>query len=264
MHRRPFLLHILLAAATALVIAATACGSDAERPPLTVFAAASLADALEPLGDTFTAEHGVEVRFSFGGSTTLAQQLVRGAPADLFISAGALPMDHVESARLLASGSRVDLLGNALALVGPVDGAATIVTPEDLLGDDVRRIAMADPALAPAGVYAQEALETLGLWDSIQPKLIYGPDVRTALQYAATGDVDAAIVYASDASNTDGIRELWRFSAASHQPVTYPAAVLAESGNRDGAATFLAFLGIEESLAVFRAHGFTTPRSPAP
>ena len=258
MRRRQFVPHILLAIAMALAVATTAC-ADEERPPITVFAAASLADALQPLGDAFTAEHGVEVRFSFGGSTTLAQQLVRGAPADLFISAGALPMDHVESARLLASGSRVDLLGNALALVGPVDGAATIVTPEDLRDDDVRRIAMADPALAPAGVYAQEALETLGLWDSIQPKLIYGPDVRTALQYAATGDVDAAIVYASDASNADGIRELWRFAAASHQPVTYPAAVLAESGNRGDAATFLAFLGIEESLAVFRDHGFTTP-----
>ena len=258
MRRRQFVPHILLAIAMALAVAATAC-ADEKRPPITVFAAASLADALQPLGDAFTAEHGVEVRFSFGGSTTLAQQLVRGAPADLFISAGALPMDHVESARLLASGSRVDLLGNALALVGPVDGEATIVTPEDLRDDDVRRIAMADPALAPAGVYAREALETLGLWDSIHPKLIYGPDVRTALQYAATGDVDAAIVYASDASNADGIRELWRFSAASHQPVTYPAAVLAESGNRGDAATFLAFLGIEESLAVFRDHGFTTP-----
>ncbi|MCY4624486.1 MAG: molybdate ABC transporter substrate-binding protein [Chloroflexi bacterium] len=263
MRRRQFVPHILLAIAMALAVAATAC-ADEERPPITVFAAASLADALQPLGDTFAAEHGVEVRFSFGGSTTLAQQLVRGAPADLFISAGELPMDHVESARLLASGSRVDLLGNALALVGPVDGAATIVTPEDLLGDDVRRIAMADPALAPAGVYTQEALETLGLWDSIQPKLIYGPDVRTALQYAATAAVDAAIVYASDASNAEGVRDLWRFPAGSHVPVTYPAAVLAESGNRDGAATFLAFLGIEESLAVFRAHGFTTPRSPAP
>ena len=122
---------------------------------------------------------------------------------------------------------------------------------------------MADPALAPAGVYTQEALETLGLWDSIQPKLIYGPDVRTALQYAATGDVDAAIVYASDASNADGIRELWRFSAASHQPVTYPAAVLAESGNRGDAPPSSPSSASRSRWQSSATTGSRRPRAPA-
>ena len=241
----------------ALAVATAACGGE-DRSSLTVFAAASLADALQPLGEQFEAEHNTDVRFSFGGSTTLAQQIVRDAPADVFVSAGRGPMDHVESAQLLASGSRADLLGNALVLVGPVEGVA-IESPEGLLLEDVRRIAMADPALAPAGAYAQEALEGLGLWESIQPKLVYGPDVRTALQYAASGSVDAAVVYATDAAGVEGVRVLWRFPEGSHKPVRYPSAALANADNPEGAARFLAFLRTEEAQAAFREHGFTTP-----
>ena len=207
-----------------LAFAAAATGCGGERSSITVFAAASLADALQPLGEQFEAEHNTDVLFSFGGSTTLAQQIVRGAPADVFVSAGRVPMDHVESAQLLAAGSRADLLGNALALVGPI-GGVDIAAPEDLLREDVGRIAMADPALAPAGVYTQEALEGLGLWEKLQPKLLYGPDVRTALQYAASGSVDAAVVYATDVAGAEGVRMLWRFPDDSHRPVRYPAAV---------------------------------------
>ena len=232
--------------------------AEEDRSSLTVFAAASLADALQPLGEQFEAEHNTDVRFSFGGSTTLAQQIVRDAPADVFVSAGRGPMDHVESAQLLASGSRADLLGNALVLVGPAEGVA-IESPEGLLLEDVRRIAMADPALAPAGAYAQEALEGLGLWESLQPKLVYGPDVRTAMQYAASGSVDAAVVYATDAAGVEGVRVLWRFPEGSHKPVRYPSAALADADNPEGAARFLAFLRTEEAQAAFRAHGFTTP-----
>ena len=248
---RPF------AIAMALAVATAACGGE-DRSSITVFAAASLADALQPLGEQFEAEHNTDVRFSFGGSTTLAQQIVRDAPADVFVSAGRGPMDHVESAQLLASGSRADLLGNALVLVGPAEGVA-IESPEGLLLENVRRIAMADPALAPAGAYAQEALEGLGLWELLQPKLVYGPDVRTAMQYAASGSVDAAVVYATDAAGVEGVRVLWRFPEGSHMPVRYPSAALADADNPEGAAHFLAFLRTEEAQAAFRAYGFTTP-----
>ena len=256
MRSRLLLLSTLLATAMALAVAATGCGG--ERSSITVFAAASLADALQPLGEQFEAEHNTDVLFSFGGSTTLAQQIVRGAPADVFVSAGRVPMDHVESAQLLAAGSRADLLGNALALVGP-SGGVDIAAPEDLLREDVGRIAMADPALAPAGVYTQEALEGLGLWEKLQPKLLYGPDVRTALQYAASGSVDAAVVYATDVAGAEGVRMLWRFPDDSHRPVRYPAAAIADADNLAGAAAFLVFLRTEEALMAFRSHGFTTP-----
>ena len=168
-----------LAIAMALAVATAACGGE-DRSSLTVFAAASLADALQPLGEQFEAEHNTDVRFSFGGSTTLAQQIVRDAPADVFVSAGRGPMDHVESAQLLASGSRADLLGNALVLVGPAEGVA-IESPEGLLLDDVRRIAMADPALAPAGAYAQEPWRAWGYGSRYSPSLSTG---RTCARHA--------------------------------------------------------------------------------
>ena len=258
MRRRPLFAHMVLATAMALAVATTACGAE-DRPPVTVFAAASLADVLQPLGDRFSEEYGSEVRFSFGGSTTLAQQIVRGAPSDVFISAGKGPMDHVQSARLVASGSRSDLLGNALALVGPSGAAVPIAAPDDLLRDDVTRIAMADPALAPAGEYTQRALESLGLWESLQSRLVFGPDVRTALQYAVSGNVDVAVVYATDAATAEGVDILWRIPSESHPPIVYPAAALSDAVNKEGAAAFIGFLNSEDVQSTFRQHGFPRP-----
>ena len=160
----------------------------------------------------------------------------------------------------LAAGSRVDLLGNTLALVGP-SGGVDIAAPEDLLREDVGRIAMADPALAPAGAYTREAMEGLGLWEKLQPKLLYGPDVRTALQYAASGSVDAAVVYATDVVGAEGVRMLWRFPDDSHRPVRYPAAAMADADNFGGAAAFLVFLRTEEpdGVPVARLHDAVGP-----
>ncbi len=258
MRAKSTLFAALLAVSLTLAAAASACGGGDAPATLTVFAAASLSDALESVGERFEEEHGTAVRFSFGGSRTLAQQIVRGAPADVFFAAGDGPMDHLASARHVVGESRTDLLGNALVLVGP-SGGVEIGGPEDLLGDRVTRVAMADPALAPAGEYAQGALEELGLWEDLQSKLLYGPDVRTALQYAASGAADAAVVYATDADGAAGVRVLWPFPEGSHPPVVYPVAALEEADNPDGAAAFLAFLSTEEALAVFRSHGFTTP-----
>ena len=108
-------------------------------------------------------------------------------------------------------------------------------------------------------LYTQEALEGLGLWEKLQPKLLYGPDVRTALQYAASGSVDAAVVYATDVAGAEGVHMLWRFPDDSHRPVRYPAAAIADADNLAGAAAFLVFLRTEEALMAFRSHGFTTP-----
>lgn len=251
------LLAALLAAALAL--SASACADGDDTSTLTVFAAASLADVLQPLGDRFAEGHGVDVRFSFGGSTMLAQVIRRGAPVDVFISAGDGPMDHLESAQLLASGSRYDLLGNSLVLAVPVGGEAGIASPEDLLGEGVSRFATADPALAPAGVYSRQALEGMGLWDELRPKRLLGANVRTALMYVTSGTADAAIVYATDAEAAEGVRVVWRFPEGSHAPVLYPAAALVDADNPGGAASFLGFLRSEEALAAFRSHGFIIP-----
>ena len=250
--------YVCLAALLALAVATAACGGD-DREPLTVFAAASLADVLGPLGEQFEAEQGVDVRINFGGSTMLAQVVRRGAPVDVFISAGEGPMDHLESAQLLVDGSRTDLAGNSLVLVVPADSDLDISGPLDLLRDDVSRFSTADPRLSPAGVYTRQALQSMGLWDDLRPKRLLGANVRTALMYARFGTADAAVVYASDAQAEDAVSVVWRFPADSHAPVRYPAAALARADNPDGAAKFIAFLRSEEAQAAFRKHGFSAP-----
>ena len=245
-------------AALLTLLSAAACGND-ERRTLTVFAAASLADVLEPLGEQFESERDVDLRISFGGSTSLSQSIRRGAPVDVFISAGDGPMDHLESAQLLVDGSRVDIAGNALVLVVPVDSSAGISGPHDLLRDDVSRFSTADPQFAPAGVYAQQAFERMGLWDDLQPKLLLGSSVRNALVYATSGTADAAVVYATDAQAEESVSVAWRFPADSHAPVRYPAAALNGADNPGDAASFIAFLSSEDALAAFRMHGFTEP-----
>ena len=255
MRARSPLLHIALAAM--MLAGMSVAGCDGDRPTVTVFAAASLAGVLQPLGEDYSSEAGVGVRFHYGGSWMLAQQIIRGLPADAFIAAGPGPMDTLEAAALLSPGTRSNLLGNALVLVGPEDGIP-IASPGDLLREEVRRVAMADPKLAPAGAYAREAFQGMGLWDGLRSKLVYGQDVRTAMRYVSDATADAAVVYATDLRGAGGVRLLWRFPPDSHAAVRYPVAALADADNPEAAA-FLAFLRSDEAAAAFQEHGFTTP-----
>lgn len=238
-----------------LVVIISGCGSD--KPDVTVFAAASLADVLQPLGERFEAEQGIDVKFSFGGSWSLAQQVTRGAPADVFLAAGPGPMDALDNDGLLTAVSRSDLLGNVLVIVGKDPRDAVISTPTDLLRDDVSRIALGDPSLSPAGRYAREALRGMGLWEQLEGKLVYGLNVRTALQYVSSGNADVAIVYATDAASNDILRVLWVFPPETHSPIRYPIAWLKTADNPSGAEAFLVFLQSEEVSLVFKEHGFT-------
>ena len=250
---RPLLVMLALALTVAFVL--SGCGSD--KPEVTVFAAASLADVLQPLGERFEVEQGIDVKFSFGGSWTLAQQITRGAPADVFLAAAPGPMDALDIDGLLAPGSRSDLLSNILVMVGKDPRAAGIFTPSDLLREEVSRIALGDPSLAPAGSYAREALQGMGLWEQVESKLVYGLNVRTALQYVSSGNADVAIVYATDAASDGSLRVLWAFPPETHSPIRYPVAAMNAADNPSGAEAFLAFLHSEEASAVFREHGFT-------
>lgn len=225
---------------------------------LLVFAAASLTDLLEPLGAGFSQAQGVPVRFSYGGSTTLAQQLVRGAPADLFIAAGSAPMDTLAARNLLLDGTRRGLLTNALVLVGR-RGLMGTLQPRDLLSPAVRKVAIADPRLAPAGQYARAALERLGLWEALEPKLLLGLDVRTALAYVERGDADVAVVYRTDAARRKGLTILLTFPSDSYPEIRYPIAVLRGSQRREAATAFIAFLQTEDARAIFQTHGWGVP-----
>ena len=244
----PALLVLLLA------VPLLACGRSQDE--LLVFAAASLRDALEEVGDDFHQAHGVRVRFSYGGSVAMAQQIARGAPADLFLSAGPGPMDSLDRQGLLEPGARVDLLGNVLVVVARESAADAPSEPRDLLAPEVRRLAVADPQLAPAGAYAREALQSLGLWAQLEPKLVMGADVRTVLAYVESGDADAAVVYATDASIAPDLRVLWTFGPETHSPLLYPAAALRDAGHPERARLFLEFLRGPEAGEVFDKFGF--------
>lgn len=221
-----------------------------------MYAAASLSDALPEVGQAFTRETGVRVDSSFGSSGALADQALRGAPADLFVSAGSQPMDLLERGNALAPGTRANLLANRLALVGRKNSTLSVESIEALLtSPEVRRIAIADPALAPAGAYARDALERLGLWQRLKDKLIPAPDVRATLAYVETGNADVGIVYETDAASTR-VRVLSFFPEDSLSPIVYPVAVLAKSPHQKQAREFLEFLKSRSAREILSRHGF--------
>ncbi len=239
----------------ALAVIVPACSSsDTERQEILVFAAASLADALEEIGADFEAVSGNVVTFSFGGSQTLAQQVVSGAPVDLIIAAGEFPVQFLVERNLVLS-EPVDLLTTKLVTVIP-QGVDRLKSLQDLTGPDLSKIAIAAPALAPAGAYSREALINLGLWEQIEKKLVFGPDVRATLAYVESGNVDAALVYETDAQLSDEVDILDIVPIESYSPVIYPVALLHDAPNKRGATLFLEFLTGPHASKIFRSLGF--------
>ena len=246
-------MRVLLGLVLAVALVAAACGND-EREEVLVFVAASLTDAMERVGREFTEAEGVRVNFNLGGSGSLAQQIIRGAPADVFISAGDQPMDLLQDRDMLVPGSRRALLSNELVLVIP-EGRSQLATVEELATADIR-VAIADPDLAPAGVYAREALQSMDLWDDLGSRLILGQDVRVTLGYLKTGNIDSAIVYRTDVREGQGFDVVASFPEGSHTPIVYPGAVLSRSSHREAAAAFLRYLSDDRGRQVLRDFGF--------
>jgi molybdate transport system substrate-binding protein len=219
---------------------------------LLVFAAASLTESLQDLGKRFESETSTRVEFSFGGSNDLARQIQAGAPADVFFSADAAKMDAVEKAGLVRAADRVDLLSNVLVVVVPGASTTSVRRPEDLAA--LPRIAVADPAAVPAGVYARKWLESLGLWSKLEPKIIPTLDVRAALAAVETEAAPAAIVYRTDAAVAKNARVA--FEAEKGPEIVYVAAPLAGSRNRASAEAFVRFLRGPAGVAEFERRGF--------
>ena len=233
----------------------------AEPETVTIFAAASTTDAVTEIAELYAAESGVAVRPVFAASSTLARQIVQGAPADLYLSANPRWMDHLAERELVAPDSRLDLLGNALVLIAPLASGAEveIAAGFDLGGLlDGRPLALADPDHVPAGIYAKAALAHLGVWPQAAGRTAYAANVRAALALVDRGESAAGVVYATDAAIARNVRVLGRFPAGSHPPIRYPLAMIA--GRRSAAvAAFHAFLQGPEAAARFRARGFTLP-----
>jgi molybdate transport system substrate-binding protein len=239
-----------------LVAALAGCTPAGEGPPeLLVFAAASLADALDEISAEFERAGEARVVASYGGSQVLAQQIASGAPADVFLSAGEFPVRFLEERGLLAP-APTQLLTNELVVVASAGGDLRPASMADLMAARLERIAIADPELAPAGRYARESLVELGLWDDLEPRLVYAPDVRAAMAYVESGSLDAALVYRTDGLASAKVRVLDIVPPSSYTPVHYPAAIVAGSNNRAAAQRFVDFLRGESAGKIFRNFGF--------
>lgn len=231
----------------------------ARAQDLTVFAAASLTDAMKDISQQWAKAGHPPLRMSFGSSSTLARQIEQGAPANLFASADEKWMDYLAAKKLIVADSRKDLLGNDLVLVVPADKPrhVTIGPGLDLLAllGPGGRLAVGDPAHVPVGIYAEQALRKLGLWGGVEPRLARTDDVRSGLLLVERGEAPAGIVYGTDASVSKGVMVAGTFPAGSHDPVSYPFAVTA-AGDTAEARSLLAFLAGPQAREVFARRGF--------
>ncbi|MFC3614505.1 molybdate ABC transporter substrate-binding protein [Lutimaribacter marinistellae] len=229
----------------------------ARADDLTVFAAASLRNALAEAAASFTAETGTNVTVSAAGSSTLARQIEMGAPADVFVSANPGWMDRLEERGRLVAGTRRDLLGNRLVLIGNGASPSSLGPDLDLaaaLGSD-GRLAMALVDAVPAGIYGKAALTRLGQWENVSARVAQTDNVRAALALVAVGAAPLGIVYATDAQAEPRVSVLYRFAEDMHPPIIYPAAAIA-GANEDRARAFLDHLHGDAARAVFLEHGF--------
>lgn len=252
-------------ALTLSLAAALAAPLAAQAADILVSAAASLREALQEAGQAFQAQHpGTKVAFNFGASGALASQIEQGAPVDIFASANQEHLDRLARQGLLLTQTRRDFAANALVLIQPAGGPG-LAQPQDLLGPQVRLLALGDPALVPAGQYARQALTSLQLWEPLRPKLVLAADVRQVREYVLRGEVEAGLVFASDMAMKPRAEPLRARVALTldpglHQPILYPAAVLKGSGQPQEAAAFLDFLISPPGQAILARWGFQPPR----
>ena len=249
---------IALAAGMAAMLAAPLPAALAQDS-VTVFAAASLKNALDDINAAWKDETGKDAAISYAGSSALAKQIEEGAPADLFISADRAWMAYLSEKNLTRKDSEVELLGNRIVLVAPADSDAAIEIAQgfDLagaLGDE--RLAMANVDSVPAGKYGKAALTALGVWDAVEAKVAQAENVRAALALVAAGEAPLGIVYQTDAAAEPAVKIVATFPEGTHEPIVYPAALTAEAKAAD-AADFLAFLKTGTARALFEKQGFT-------
>ncbi len=252
----------MLGFATVAVLSACAGSGASPADRVRVSAAVSLTEPLERVAAEFERETGTPVELNLAGSSTLAAQILAGAPVDVFVSADERQMDRVAAESLVVAESRVVLLSNRLAVVVP---AGAVAAPGDAAGlreRAFRRIAVGDPAGVPAGVYARAYLASLGLWDALAPRIVPTLSVRAALAVVEAGDADAGIVYRTDALSSDEVSVAFEVPVDEGPAIAYPAAVLADAPNRVGAGRFLDHLQGDTARDVFRRAGFTVPAGP--
>ncbi len=245
-------------AAFVILLGSSCSPAAAEDKVLTVFAAASMKNALDDIDAAFTARTGVKVSASYAASSTLAKQIEQGAPADIFVSADTDWMDYAVGKKDINESTRVNLLGNSIVLIAPKDSRIDNVTIAPgfdlakLAGDG--RIATGDVRSVPVGKYAKAALEKLGAWPAAEPKFAMADSVRAALTLVARSEATLGIVYSTDAKVEPGVKIVGTFPADTHSPIIYPVAATANA--KPEAKEYLDYLHSAAAKAVLEKYGF--------
>lgn len=254
----------LRSAALLLAASLLAAGCASEAAETEVAAAVSLRGAFLDIAETFQTRYpDRRLRFAFAGSGALLAQIEQGAPFDAVALAGAEEMDRLEQGGRLEPGSRFDFAGNRLVVAVPL-GEAMPASLDDLRGERFRRIALGAPAAVPAGRYARQALLGAGLWEALQPRLIFAEHVAQVRTYVARGEVDAGFLYRSDLEGADDVQGAFEVDPSLHAPIRYPAAALKGARDPEGARLFLEMLGGTLGEVMLRRHGFGPPPLGAP
>ncbi len=235
--------------------------ADAPQVDLLVSAAASLTDVMPMIADAYAqVAPNVTVTYTYGSSGALRAQIEEGAPADVYVSANQKHMNTLLSESLILEGSNRDVLENKVVLIVPLDSALGLTSFAETAQDAVSMVAMGEPTAVPAGQYAQQVFESLGIWETISAKANFGSDVRQVLTWVENGEVDCGVVYATDAMTSDMVAVVATAPEGSCDKIIYPAAALASTANADAALAYLDFLQTDEAQAIFASFGF----SPAP
>ncbi|MBC7604585.1 MAG: molybdate ABC transporter substrate-binding protein [Ramlibacter sp.] len=244
----------LFTVAVALAVPALAMAQQ-----ITVSTAASLTDAFKELGPKFEASKpGTTVRFNFGASGALLQQISQGAPADVFVSADQETMNRAVVQNLIDIDSRRNFVSNSLVMIEPAKGGAGLKSLQDLTGASVRKIAIGKTATVPAGRYTKEALDNAKLWTALEPKFVQADNVRQVLDYVSRGETEAGFVYRTDAAIMASKVKVV-LTATGHSPIAYPIAVVSESRQKAIARDFIAFLYTDAAQQVLARYGFGKP-----
>jgi molybdate transport system substrate-binding protein len=237
-----------------IAISQISFAQSSANPPvsLLVSAAASLQPSLQGI-DTI---NSAKITYNFGASGALQQQIEQGAPVDVFISAGVRQMDALESKGLLSF--KANLLTNRLALITPKDSKIKLTSFSQLVNLNIKRIAIAEPRIVPVGNYATEVLQNLGILEKLQPKFVLGNNVRFVLAAVASGEVDAGIVYVTDAKSSEKVVISAIADPKLHSPIIYPIGILKSSKNPEAAKQYVQFLQSVKAQAIFKKYGFGT------
>jgi molybdate transport system substrate-binding protein len=245
--------------ATVIVLAlvfSVLLNSSLPAAEITVFAAASLTDALKELGATYEKQDHDKVAFNFGASSLLSRQIEEGAPADIFFSADEAKMDRLAAKGLIFTETRKSRLSNSLVIVTSADSDVHITSPADLAGAKVKRIALADPKAVPAGVYSKAFLEKEKLWPAVEPKVVPVDNVRAALAAVESGNIEVGMVFKTDAAISKKVKIAYEVPADAGPKISYPVAVTKNAKQVESAKKFVEYLSSNDAAKVFTKYGF--------